>query len=216
MKTGHIAVTVFVLLTGLAGCFIQSFQPFYTPETVIPLESIRGEWMLTAKGDANVKDDYPEPWVFSETSLLTYEKGIASILDVTFFKAGDTVFMDLTPGVIDETTGPNGWWAMHNIPTHSVCRVDLDGATLKLTPLDGEWLVKKIQAKEISLPMLAIDASDNYHVLNASSAKLVEFLRTFGRNSDAFPAFAAHQFHRKGTSATPIDSTRTISDSPAL
>lgn len=216
MKTVFITVIISAIMTGLAGCFIQSFQPFYTPETVIPIESIRGEWMLTAKGDTNVKDDYPEPWVFSETSLLTYEKGIASTLDVTFFKSGETVFLDLKPGVIDETTGPNGWWAMHNVPAHSVCRVDLDGTTLKLTPLDGEWLVKKIQAKEISLPMLAIDASDNYHVLKASSAELVEFLRSFGRNPDAFPTFAAHQFHRAGIPETPIDSTRAIGDSPVL
>lgn len=196
MKYLRFASILMIVMAGVSGCFIQSFRPFYTEELVIKMPEINGNWYLTAKGEDDETDKYPEPWEFQESAIITYEKHVRSILISTLFKIDDVTFIDLKASDIDETNAPNAWWELHVIAVHSVCRVDFDKDVLRLTPLDGDWLVKKIQDKTIDLALTAIDPEDKHYALSATSEELVAFLAKYGINAEAFPASTTHVFRR--------------------
>ena len=136
----------------LSGCFIQSFQPFYTDDLVTDHPGIKGKWSLVRKGDEEVAQKYPQPWVFTDDEITTFEHSISSILDVTYFTIGESTFVDLTPAEPDEDKGPNEWWTIHTIPVHSVCKVVMSADALSLTPLDGEWVAKLLEKRRLPCP----------------------------------------------------------------
>lgn len=196
MKKACFASILMVVMAVAGGCFIQSFRPFYTENLVVRMPEINGLWYLTAKGEDDESEKYPEPWEFSDRSIVTIEKGIRSALDVTWFRIGQTNFANLKASALDENAAPNPWWGMHIIPVHSVCRVDFDRDVLRLTPLDGDWLIKKIQEKKIDLAMTAIDPEDNHYALSATPPELVAFLSKSATDAEAFPSSATHVFRR--------------------
>ncbi len=198
----------------VSGCFIQSFRPFYTEDLVVQIPEINGLWYLTAKGEDDESERYPEPWEFSDRSIVTIEKGIRSALEVTWFRIGTTTFADLKATDLDESKAPNPWWGMHIISVHSVCRVDADKDVLRLTPLDGDWLVKKIQNKEITLALTSIDPGDNHYVLSSTSEELTSFLKQYADNADAFPASTTHIFRRLKPEAAETGETASKTSKP--
>lgn len=185
---------VILLVMFLSGCFIQSFQPFYTDEVVVALPEVEGEWYLLERGSDEVAGEYPEPWRFGEGRVTTYQEGVDSDLEVTYFRVGDDYFADFSPS----EAGRNGWWRLHNIAVHSVCRVELAAEEMLLTPLDGEWLVKMLQEEKISLPHFTLDEEDEHLVLSASSPQLLAFLQRYGKVPQAFPQERVYRFRRRG------------------
>lgn len=177
----------------LSGCFIQSLQPFYAPDTVVDVPDLIGEWRLVQAGGDNVSAKYPEPWLFTGTLIRTYEKGISSTLRVAWFRVDDTLFADLSA---DDRSGGNhnAFWAMHAIPVHSVCKVELDGSSLRLIPLDGDWLLKKIVARELMLTYTLIGGKDDHYALTSPAKDLSAFLRYYRKSAEAFPLGNAYEF----------------------
>jgi hypothetical protein len=185
-----------LLASLLSGCFIQSFQPFYTDEVVVDLPSIIGEWMMVKMGDRDVTKSHPQPWVFRDGEVTTFDENIDSILKVKYFRVKKITFIDLFPSDPDKTKGPNGWWAIHTIPVHSVCKVELSGNTLIITPLNGSWVKKMLKGKEISLSNVVVGTGDQI-ALTTSSSELVQFLEKYGSNASAFPTSESYLFKRK-------------------
>ena len=188
---GTILIAIFV-----SGCFVQSFQPFYTEDLVIDIPAIEGKWLLVKKGNDNVAGEYPQPWVFGKNEILTFEENVGSVLDVTYFTVKDVTFVDVAPSEPDKDKGPNEWWTIHTIPVHSVCKIDLSGNSLNLTPLNGDWVGKMLEENKISLSHVAVDSEGEQTVLTSSPEELVLFLEHYGNNTDAFPVDASHSFQR--------------------
>jgi len=187
---------ILFLTSLLSGCFIQSFQPFYTDDLALDIPAVSGKWLLVKKGNKDVSKDYPQPWVFTDNEITTFEHNVSSILDVQYFMVADVTFVDLAPSEPDKDKGPNGWWAIHTVPVHSVCKVELQADTLTLTPLNGEWIEEMLEEKKISLSFVTVDSDDDQIVLTSSSEELVKFLKQYGSNAEAFPDNASHYFQR--------------------
>lgn len=185
-----------ILSALLSGCFIQSFQPFYTDESVIDLPEIVGEWQLVKIGNDDASAKYPEPWAFAENEITTFENNVRSDLGVTYFKIGNVTFADLTPAETSGENNPNEWWLLHVVPVHSVCRVELSAETLILTPLNGEWVGSLMETEKISLSYLVVGDEDDQMVLTATPAELNQFLEDHLDAEDAFPDAHSHTFER--------------------
>ena len=180
----------------MSGCFIQSFQPFYTEDSLIKLPAIQGKWLLVKKGDENVAQKYPQPWVFGEDEITTFEDNVGSVLNVQYFMVKDMTFVDLEPSEPDKDKGINRWWTIHTIPVHSVCKVDLSPNSLNLTPLDGDWVEKMLEKKKVSVSYVAVGSEGDHIILTSPPERLMAFLKQYGNNTNAFPNDTSHSFQR--------------------
>lgn len=189
-----ILVLCMVVGTVVSGCFIQSLQPFYAEPMRVEVPDLIGEWRLVRAGSDDVTTRYPQPWLFTSTVIQTYDKGVPSPLRVVWFKVGDTLFADLSADERAYDGKLNAWWSMHAVPVHSVCKVLLDGDTLSLIPLDGDWLLKGIARKEIVLAHSAVDGKGDHSLLTAPTEELIAFLKKYQGNPEAFPDGNAHVF----------------------
>lgn len=194
MKRRAVILVCCVLFAALLpGCFIQSLQPFYRPDMMAQVPDVLGEWVLVSAGGTDVRQKYPEPWLFTSTVIRTYEKGVPSAMRVVWFKVEDTLFADLSADDREYDGKLNVWWAMHAVSVHSVCKVQFDNGMLSLIPLDGDWLLKKITQQEIPLSYVMIGDKDHY-ALTSSPTELSAFLRKYRQSGEAFPAGNAHVF----------------------
>ncbi len=186
----------FILLTALtqSGCFIQSFQPFYTQDTLVESTATLGEWYLVMEGEEVIAEDYPEPWVFGKEQITTFHDSVSSELDVKYFRVNGFDFIDFSPS--ESVSGVNAWWQLHTVPVHSVCKLKFSADSLSLTPLDGGWVEKMLDEKKISLPYISVDDDEDHIVLTASAQELVSFLNEYGDNEEAFPSETEHLFKR--------------------
>jgi hypothetical protein len=180
----------------LSGCFIQSIQPFYTQDLKIEFPRVKGAWLLKKIGDEDVSAKYPEPWIFTERAIKTFEYAVESELTTQFFKIGDTLFVDLKAGDPYQLKNPNHWWNLHVIPVHSVCKVLIRDNQLFMTPLDGDWVTARIKKKELNLGYVNIGDKEDQYVLTSSPKDLALFLKDVAGNEDAFPPGAVHMFVR--------------------
>ncbi|MBN2070376.1 MAG: hypothetical protein JW814_02875 [Candidatus Krumholzibacteriota bacterium] len=187
------ACAVFISIV-FSGCFIQSLNHFYTDDSVIDLPSVRGQWKLVAAGDEDVSGKYTEPWIFTEEAIETFEEGVQSRLAATYFSVDGVVFVDLSAGEPSEGKGINEWWLVHVMPVHSVCRVELEGKKLSLTPLNGEWVGKLIESGKSSLSGVSRADDGEELLLTASPAELFVFLKEYKDEPEAFPEENRHLF----------------------
>lgn len=193
--TRFIGICGCVLLTVLlSGCFMQSIHPFYTDASLVDVPEISGSWRLISQGSEDLSGKYREPWHFGKDKIETYEKGVNSSLDVKYFRVEGTLFADLISSKPDETKGPNFWWMLHVLPMHSVCRVHISGDTVSFTPLNGDWLTRKLKDKAIALPFIYTEDTLDHPVLAASSGDLMAFLKIYRDNAEAFPKDNAFKF----------------------
>lgn len=162
---------LFVIMSSVCGCIVQSLNPFYTAGTVIESPVKNGEWKMI---DKNGKTEMTNPWLFEKDKITAYdESGLPGVLKVVYFKVEDTLFMDAT---VDE---PNQkvctWWAMNLTPVHTICRVEIQDDTLILKPIDYEWIEKALEAKTFNLPYLKKKEWESF-LITASSQELMNFL----------------------------------------
>ena len=181
----------------LSGCFIQSLNQFYTEDSVIDFPAANGQWKFVRRGDEDLSDKYTEPWIFSDDAIETFEGGVKSVLTAKYFMIGDDIFVDLFPAEPIEGNKPNEWWVVHVMPVHSVCRVDIAGNTLALTPLDGGWVAGLLEKKEFELSFVSRDSEEDELLLTASSKDLMAFLAKYRNEPKAFPKGNSHLFEKE-------------------
>lgn len=165
----------------LAGCVLGSVNAFYTPDLVVDVSELNGQWTY---------EDTKDP---SDNALVVIQKGTITISDkgappadarLTFFKVGDELFADIYPqdGQLKFDLVGDG------VPVHLICLVKQDNGRLLFNPLDYEWLIKQAGSGAINIPYKKSDsqtASDV--VLTASPEEWVGFLKKYGNDPLAFP-----------------------------
>ena len=193
-RIAEISILTFLSLS-LAGCIVQSLQPFYKEKALIEMPGIRGEWMLMRDAGKDVSKKDIKPWVFSGDKVETFdEKGRRSILKVRYFKVDNTVFVDVVADEPDESV-LNKWWYFHVVPVHSVARVTLKNGVLTIIPLNYSWLKDAIEAGRVSLPHIRLKAAD-MTVFNVDSDTWMAFLKRYGDDRKAFPEKLEYVFKR--------------------
>ena len=196
MKTLLRIATAVLCTILLSGCFIQSFCPFYTENMAIEMPGIAGKWLLVKKGNEDVSQKYPEPWVFGEDEITTFERSVRSVLNARYFKAKDLTFVDLSPSARNNDKDLNECLKFHLIPVHSVCKVALTDNALELTPLDRKWVHQMFQEDKIPLSHVVVEGQGEHIVLASPPEELATFLRNHGSDTNAFSAKASYTFRR--------------------
>ena len=167
-------ISIIVFLS-LAGCIVQSFHSFYTEDLVIDFTVINGEWELTQIGDKEASAAEKKPWVFSDGIIeITDEDNLKNQLKTVYFKIGDTVFLDTTAADPDDQGNIGLFWAFNVLPVHIVCKVQLDGDTLTLIPMDYRWF--EDNADKFNIPFVH-DKKSDIGMYTATSEQWVSFLK---------------------------------------
>ncbi len=148
--------TLLFLLTILifpSGCIVQSIHPFLTKDAEISFPEIDGEWV---DSETKSKDIPVKPWIFKGKLLQTFdEDGVEGPLEISYFKIGESIFMDITlTDQSDEPINRNEWWQANVLSVHTLCKVKLDGDSLVLIPLDYNWLKDAISNNKVTLPYI--------------------------------------------------------------
>jgi hypothetical protein len=196
---------LFVIMSCVSGCIVQSLNPFYTAGTVIESPVKNGKWKMI---DKDGKPEMVNRWLFEKDKITAYdESGLPGVLKVVYFKIEDTLFMDATVDKPDQKVCT--WWAMNLTPVHTVCRVEIHDDTLTLKPIDYEWIAKALEAKTFNLPYLKKKEWDSF-LITASSQELTDFLKKNRHDSKLFSETHAMIFmmRSKKNKATEPNKTR--------
>ncbi len=184
-----------IALLLLAGCVIQSLNCFYTNEARHPMPGVAGKWSLKAQGGSEVKGKVRD-WEFSEDCVLAYDdKGVRSKLETVYFKAGENIFVDCTAGSADEGT-VNAYWLVNVMPVHTLCKVALDGDTLKFIPLDVKGTVKLYKEGQSGLKAVEAQGEADKVIFTSTAEEWIVFLRKNGSSAELFPEKSAYVFKK--------------------
>jgi hypothetical protein len=83
------------------------------------------------------------------------------------------------------------------VAAHTFLLVSMKDSNLALTPLDGDWLFKAINDKQVVLAHVGGDGEYIDMTLTAQPAELKDFLRKYADDKAAFKASASLVFTRK-------------------
>ncbi|GAB4389576.1 MAG: hypothetical protein Kow0025_15800 [Thermodesulfovibrionales bacterium] len=136
MRNWRNLIICLCLLLPLSGCVVYSLNPFYTEEKVIHYPEALGEWECVE--GCGGEFDFGRDWRFRDGSVeVTDREGRRTVLSATFFRLGDTVFLDTTVPELDTADIAK----IHLLPAHLLSRVEMgeDEETLRLTGLDYVW-----------------------------------------------------------------------------
>lgn len=184
-------------LAVLSGCVVQSINTFYTDESRVPMPQIVGKWHPVSKEKANKDEKLPPEWIFAEDNVLTSdEKGIQSELETVYFKAGDSVFVDMSPGKLDDEKNKavNGYWLMCTAPMHTVCKVEIKGNELKLVPANLKEILKMVETQKCELKTVKGNSKDSVEIFISSSAEWLKFLAKYANDKEVFDEQSALLF----------------------
>ena len=155
----------------LTGCLVTSVYPFYTARDVVFDPALAGSWTNST--------DERERWEFAAVKTnnytLTYvAKDSTNVMQATLFKLNDNLFLDLfTSEMNDEVQPPP-------IPSHFLFRVMQMKPTLKMAPMDYEWLGKLLTDNPAALRHHVVrggkESNDERLVLTADTAELQKFI----------------------------------------
>jgi len=189
---------LFILFS--SACVVQSFFPFYTEETRIPVPAgILGDWLLARDSVTQPKERATLtgeiPWTFTEEELHTCDKEqVKSSVKPVFFKVKDMLFCDFTAASPDQSA-VNIFWTCNVLPVHTLCKVRHSKDTLLLMPINPDWLEQALKDNALDLPFMESESSGL--LFTATSAQWQEFLATHGAKEEAFSPDTAFELKRR-------------------
>lgn len=195
MKKTVLVVPLFFITVLLSGCLVQSFNPFYTEDSLTQLPEIYGSWRLIRDDSGDVSNANIPPWQFAGERVTTFDgRGLEAKLQVKYFSINETIFMDITAGD-PYTSSISEIWAMHVAPVHTVVKVTIDKDTLILTPLNYDWLKSALVINKIALPSIKLETAD-MTVFNPSPEKWMAFLKEYKDEKGVFSEERRYEFRR--------------------
>jgi hypothetical protein len=183
-----LALTIVVLI---GGCAARSFFPLFNEKEVVFNPSLVGTWAVEG-----TKDTY----TFQRSAHKSYEviyyqdkhsttRGKEALGDTAVFmgqlgQLGNNWFLDLLPEWKTlESHLRNDTYNFHWVPIHTFSRVWLQGDTLRITTLEGDWLKKMIENDSLKIPHLQIG---DEIFLSAPTKDLQQLVLTFAEDGRAF------------------------------
>jgi len=184
--------SVLLVATVLNGCVVQSLNPFFTKDAVVPLAHLWDEWDRIDHSDGLPAS--ARPWEIGKTEITTYDGDKPGPLKVTYFRVGQNTFVDATAGDLDsDSPCGNAWWSFNIRAVHTLARIIFAKDRLEVRPLDYDWLNREIDAERVNLPRTE---TGNDFVFTATPSEWMEFLKKHGSSTDAFPEKEALIFTR--------------------
>jgi hypothetical protein len=204
MRSIALHAPAFALAILLSGCWVQSLQPFHTPETTAKVPELAGSWKFVSQFGDDLTRKEIRPWTFGKLATIYDRNNVEGTLAYGLFKVGDHVYLDAIAGEPREES-TNAFWQCLVRPVHSLARVELKDDTLTLLPLSYEWLEKKVEAGEVSLPVLKCGQVKDWPKLlfNATPEQWEQLLKKHGGDEDAFPRKNALVFKRAAAAPAP-------------
>ena len=156
----------------LTGCLVTSVYPFYTEKDLSFEPGLVGQW-------ANPKES-GERWTFEKDGEKIYKftynsDGKISVMQARLFKLGSQSFLDMFT-----TVEPKDEVQPRPIPAHFLMRADQLTPTVKLAPLNYEWLKEFLAKNPKALRHHLIPSGDKPEdtrlVLTADTAELQQFI----------------------------------------
>lgn len=196
MRKTFLAAAFFPMLI-LAGCYVQSLNPFYTNESRTDFPQIVGKWQMfneqtEQKGEQQKKTT---PWEIEQNKMMTYdEENVAGEVMTVYFKVNENVFVDATAGTPNQKT--NGYWGAGIHPVHTICKVELEGDKLYLIPADYQAVKKMAEEGKTSLKFIESSDKNSVVIYISKTEEWLEFLKTNGNNQEIFNKAHALNFRK--------------------
>jgi hypothetical protein len=179
-KIGVVSVAAISLL--LLGCPVRSLQPLFSESDLAYNPALIGKW-------ADGEDIY----TFGKLKgneyaiLLSEQKPADSVAHsgtegdtITFIgrlgRLGGNWFLDTYPAREEGD--------FHLLPTHIIAKLRIDGDTLFLASLEGDWLKKTIEANRLKVKYAIVDGD---LILTGSTREVQETVKKFADDEGAFP-----------------------------
>lgn len=174
--------TITALIAGsllLTGCFVTSVHPYFTAKDLVYEPSLVGQWTNTDQAD--------EQWTFqkdgSDAYKLTYvSSGKTNLVSAHLFKLNGQSFFDLF------SADPECEVVPPPIPSHFLLRVIQITPTLRMAPMNNDWLKSVLvkDSKVLRHELIGEKPDDRRVVLVAETAELQQFLRSHLNAEDAW------------------------------
>ena len=167
----------------LAGCWQKSVHPFYTEKDLVAEPKVAGAW----SGQKGEHDENKMTWTFSSATNLRHDLTIRSDGEqhdyvAQVFRLDGTRYLDIL------SARPR---AVSLLPVHHLFKLEEVGATLKIAPLNIEWVQEWLRKNPGALAHLAVadpeHRSDRGHdelVLTADTKALQSFVRTHAKEEN--------------------------------
>ena len=164
----------------LAGCWQKSVHPFYTAKDLVAEPKLGGTW---TERKAN-EDENKMVWTFNDATALRHDLTIRDdkekhTYDAHVFRLDGARYLDLL------ASGPR---EISKLPVHHLFKLEEVGETLKLAPLNIEWVQKWLRKNPGTLAHAAVidpenrdDREQDELVLTADTKALQSFLRTHAK-----------------------------------
>ena len=165
----------------LTGCLVTSVYPFYTQKDLAFEPGLVGDW-TNSKASC-------EHWKFEPAGenayQLTYTSdGKTSVMAARLFKLGSQAFLDLFTNETKDDSQPPP------IPSHFLMRADQLAPTVKLAPLNYDWLKEFLAKDPKALRHHLIPDNDKKEdsrlVLTADTAELQQFILKHLKTGEAW------------------------------
>lgn len=157
-----------------SGCLVLALQPIYDDASLEVDEALAGAWQGQEQAATLVVER--GEW---RSYRVTYTARNTSYALVGYLtKIGEVTFLDLTPEHGLEA-GPL------TIPAHGVCRLQHEGDTVTILPLDYDWFMTAVRAKTLMKLETALDGRQNL-LLTSKTAVLRAWLLAHLKTADAF------------------------------
>jgi hypothetical protein len=172
-----IAISAFFI-----GCPARSLQPLFTEKDITYNPALEGKWTdgedtYTFKrlDEKNYRIFVVEQKTIDSTGRAEADSDTMAFVG-QLGQLGRSWFLDTYPA--REVTD------FHLVPTHMIFETWLEGDTLRLASLEGDWLKKTIKTKRLKA-QYALSNGDI--ILTGSTEELQEIARNFANDENAFP-----------------------------
>lgn len=171
-----------LLLTALlfAGCWQKSVNPFYTAKDLVSEPKLGGTW---TERKANA-DEKKMVWTFNDATPLRFDLTIRDddekhTYEAHVLRLDGARYLDLLAARPREVS---------TLPVHHLFKLEEVGETLKIAPLNIEWVQEWLRKNPTALAHAAIvdpehrdDREQDELVLTADTKALQSFLRTHAK-----------------------------------
>lgn len=171
------------------GCWVYSLHPLVEPKDSLSEPTLTGTWEREGEDKGTLTITPADPGY--QVEYLDKKDGKTSKLRGALIQLGPNRFLDLDPhdNALEGLPEPV---KAHLLPAHSFWKVTLSGDTLRLTPINAEWMEKGVKAKRL---VIAHEMIDREVVLRAATPELRRFVQRYA--GPAFPDKDAWAFRKK-------------------
>lgn len=171
MKTFRVTVSLTIAVL-FFGCPARSIHPLFSENdatfnsTLVGIWSNEDETYTFEKGENKSYSLVIRPKTENDSVIYTVISGTI----------GSMWFLDSYPLLNSDE--------YHFLSTHLISKMEISGDTLRMSSLEADWLLKKVERKEIKIDHIR---RENEIILTASTKELQKFISKIATNTEAFP-----------------------------